>query len=83
MRVIIDFKIDIETLEAAICHCLIFNIKLSKKALLKEIKGAVWDKGNSLLQFPKYWGGDIARYSIKNNEKVDKLLRRYNDLIDM
>lgn len=81
MKVIISFKIDVETLEAAICHCLIFDIKLSKKNIIQEIKGAVFSKGNSLLKFPEYWGDDVARYSLNDNNKIDLLLNKYKNLI--
>ena len=82
MKVTINFKIDRETLEMAIRHCLYYKTKISKKNLVETIKNEVYQKGIGVVNFSEFWGDDLLELDV-DDEIIETMIKKYEDLIDI
>lgn len=82
MKVSIKFKIDIITLEYAIAKNLFYKNNVTKKSILNAIKSEVVGKGISVIEFPEFWGDNIADYLFKEKETISELVEKFKSLIE-
>lgn len=80
MRVIINFKVDVDLLDVAI-RSLVFNkIKVCKKNIIDVIAAQVETKGRSCIDFPENWGDDLFEYDY-DEEYIETQIKKYHKSI--
>lgn len=67
----IRFKVDMNTLEKAVQHCIYYNEPITYDHICKILKNKVIEHGRSLIDFPEFWGDNLLTVS---NDAVDKAI---------
>jgi len=80
MKVLISFKLDRETLEAAIRSFLFYKKKINKKSILTTVKEHVYQQGISIIDYPEYWGDDLN--DIDDNT-VENYIKKFEKMIEI
>jgi hypothetical protein len=82
MIVKINFTIDREILYYTIMYMLLNRKTITKKAIIECIKENVQNKGESLINFPEYWGiDDNAFQKDIDINIIENLSNKYSSLI--
>lgn len=83
MVIKVKFKLTEQTLQYAIASLMMFgSLKMTRRNILDSVRNAVEESGTSIITFPEYWGDDIMSFYADNQLEVDRLVKRYSDLIE-
>lgn len=59
----IRFKVDMNTLEKAVQHCIYYSEPITYEHICKVLKNKVIEHGTSIIYFPEFWGDDLLTVS--------------------
>lgn len=65
----VRFRLDIETLEQAVRHCLLYKNEPTKQKVISTIKAHVLQHGRDIIDFPEYWGEELQKVDRNEVEK--------------
>lgn len=77
MKVVINFKIDNDILDAAIRTLIYFKEKITKTSIKETIRKQIYSGGNSCVNFTELWGSDIFEADY-DEELIDRLKNKYS-----
>lgn len=69
--VTIRFKVDMNTLEKAVRHCIYYNEPITYEHICKVLKNKIIENGTSIIDFPEFWGDDLLTV---NKDVVDRAI---------